>query len=164
MIRRPPRSTQSRSSAASDVYKRQRSRCLCALSPPCPEKRRVAGVQLRYYGALLADCILPCRFGGARTHRHRMQGGCLEEALEQLAILAGAEDVHDITEKFKVTQTRAHLLLRAERRTHMQSPEPRVVLLASNSWRQRRVFGVFIASRFRRFIASEAGRVRRACE
>src|SRR5450756_2908853 len=30
MIRRPPRSTQSRSSAASDVYKRQHSRRVCA--------------------------------------------------------------------------------------------------------------------------------------
>ena len=29
MIRRPPRSTQSRSSAASDVYKRQVYGCLC---------------------------------------------------------------------------------------------------------------------------------------
>src|SRR5680860_334375 len=34
MIRRPPRSTQSRSSAASDVYKRQRRNCLICPRPP----------------------------------------------------------------------------------------------------------------------------------
>ena len=38
MIRRPPRSTQSRSSAASDVYKRQRMDCMdkrdCTLNQP----------------------------------------------------------------------------------------------------------------------------------
>src|SRR5450756_873403 len=35
MIRRPPRSTQSRSSAASDVYKRQRLRRRHLLAPSC---------------------------------------------------------------------------------------------------------------------------------
>src|SRR5680860_1903095 len=65
MIRRPPRSTQSRSSAASDVYKRQaeRVRALldprmhtsvahllgrggkCARSPPVPVRGYIAGSQ-----------------------------------------------------------------------------------------------------------------------
>src|SRR5664280_3737811 len=33
MIRRPPRSTLSSSSAASDVYKRQRHECYCSVAP-----------------------------------------------------------------------------------------------------------------------------------
>ena len=37
MIRRPPRSTQSRSSAASDVYKRQGCCCDCECDPMTPE-------------------------------------------------------------------------------------------------------------------------------
>src|SRR5450756_1777041 len=46
MIRRPPRSTQSRSSAASDVYKRQVQRMLGRASERRPERQvldRVAG-------------------------------------------------------------------------------------------------------------------------
>src|SRR5450756_2127288 len=38
MIRRPPRSTQSRSSAASDVYKRQRHRVLLVFGALCQHK------------------------------------------------------------------------------------------------------------------------------
>ena len=65
MIRRPPRSTQSRSSAASDVYKRQgkggakRSNCV-ALSPPerkrelCPLCRQNGGLQAVSYTHLRA--------------------------------------------------------------------------------------------------------------
>src|SRR5450756_1785102 len=43
MIRRPPRSTQSRSSAASDVYKRQRLNCAAEAHPSPVRDLRVAG-------------------------------------------------------------------------------------------------------------------------
>src|SRR5680860_245845 len=40
MIRRPPRSTQSRSSAASDVYKRQVLRLAATWLPACPQRQQ----------------------------------------------------------------------------------------------------------------------------
>src|SRR5665811_2627717 len=40
MIRRPPRSTRVRSSAASDVYKRQAHRCDDRLNSPIPNRTR----------------------------------------------------------------------------------------------------------------------------
>src|SRR5450756_2937510 len=60
MIRRPPRSTQSRSSAASDVYKRQtsirkasfarnkgvRSASLCAALRPGHDARKMEGIEM----------------------------------------------------------------------------------------------------------------------
>ena len=59
MIRRPPRSTQSRSSAASDVYKRQLLR-RCSLETSttvCGDKGRCVVCNLRKAGcSLIADC------------------------------------------------------------------------------------------------------------
>src|SRR5450756_1848155 len=44
MIRRPPRSTQSRSSAASDVYKRQITNRPLAITMPAPTTKPIEGV------------------------------------------------------------------------------------------------------------------------
>ena len=52
MIRRPPRSTQSRSSAASDVYKRQ---VLCCIAPYCTVARSIA-----QYHRVLCSVVQHC--------------------------------------------------------------------------------------------------------
>src|SRR5450756_1308599 len=58
MIRRPPRSTQSRSSAASDVYKRQL--CDCPISGGCKTHRKHLDVESEMPGAGLC-LLLFCR-------------------------------------------------------------------------------------------------------
>eukprot|EP00658_Telonema_sp_P-2_P063882 TRINITY_DN52706_c0_g1_i1.p1 TRINITY_DN52706_c0_g1~~TRINITY_DN52706_c0_g1_i1.p1 ORF type:complete len:130 (+),score=10.09 TRINITY_DN52706_c0_g1_i1:129-518(+) len=48
MIRRPPRSTLSSSSAASDVYKRQLLRHLSLMPPSCPFLHHFQNIQIQY--------------------------------------------------------------------------------------------------------------------
>ena len=65
MIRRPPRSTQSRSSAASDVYKRQDMVPALAL-PPTGMKRRATLSEYRWMSrAAACDCGLASISSGA---------------------------------------------------------------------------------------------------
>eukprot|EP00657_Telonema_sp_P-1_P001662 TRINITY_DN14310_c0_g1_i1.p1 TRINITY_DN14310_c0_g1~~TRINITY_DN14310_c0_g1_i1.p1 ORF type:complete len:188 (-),score=31.49 TRINITY_DN14310_c0_g1_i1:108-671(-) len=65
MIRRPPRSTQSRSSAASDVYKRQISDCSDHLRNPSSSRPMIS--QLNYQNATLSSF-------GAQVHSTRRSG------------------------------------------------------------------------------------------
>ena len=71
MIRRPPRSTQSRSSAASDVYKRQIQHSTMALrgSMPCPRGASFAtSIDFPPEGASAPSRLLR---RGLRVERHR---------------------------------------------------------------------------------------------
>src|SRR5450756_3096866 len=56
MIRRPPRSTQSRSSAASDVYKRQ-------MYPDLPRKQRETAVLQKYPAVFIVGIGWPLKDG-----------------------------------------------------------------------------------------------------
>src|SRR5680860_1598221 len=84
MIRRPPRSTQSRSSAASDVYKRQRQE-----SPWWVPEQLDDAVFDRAFGALVSFLI---EVSNDRSHPLRLT---VEEQLRQLADrLAGDPDLN----------------------------------------------------------------------
>eukprot|EP00657_Telonema_sp_P-1_P006757 TRINITY_DN26173_c0_g1_i1.p1 TRINITY_DN26173_c0_g1~~TRINITY_DN26173_c0_g1_i1.p1 ORF type:complete len:124 (-),score=61.25 TRINITY_DN26173_c0_g1_i1:25-396(-) len=65
MIRRPPRSTQSRSSAASDVYKRQAVRCVERLD--CLAMELLAALGLALCSPQLAHRFLPPPRSGVRA-------------------------------------------------------------------------------------------------
>eukprot|EP00657_Telonema_sp_P-1_P004072 TRINITY_DN19414_c0_g1_i1.p1 TRINITY_DN19414_c0_g1~~TRINITY_DN19414_c0_g1_i1.p1 ORF type:complete len:126 (-),score=45.50 TRINITY_DN19414_c0_g1_i1:444-821(-) len=58
MIRRPPRSTQSRSSAASDVYKRQPCNAQCNLAPHYTIDLQVREAELKDSSFVKVKCII----------------------------------------------------------------------------------------------------------
>ena len=68
MIRRPPRSTQSRSSAASDVYKRQMYTWCCELAGPGKGGERCAGISCHLCTLSAAQLAGP----GQREEQRRM--------------------------------------------------------------------------------------------
>src|SRR5450756_2379246 len=88
MIRRPPRSTQSRSSAASDVYKRQN------MSNPGEFNRRYEGV-MRYYGVKPqhTNPASPNENGDCEQSHHRFK-----RAVEQALLLRGSRDFGSMAE------------------------------------------------------------------
>src|SRR5450756_3175311 len=63
MIRRPPRSTQSRSSAASDVYKRQKDQQRTIFQPVAVAIFAMSAAWLGAKGAITADTIRLFLFG-----------------------------------------------------------------------------------------------------
>src|SRR5450756_92437 len=109
MIRRPPRSTQSRSSAASDVYKRQGRRHLSSCTPKgrdpqtaLPESLRACSGRADGGSDTSGNPPAVCRIGasqGQRTHDHLHispagRGPDLERSRDRDAAWQGRRYVH----------------------------------------------------------------------
>src|SRR5665809_58729 len=79
MIRRPPRSTQSRSSAASDVYKRQRSRCDSVEPRALPELEHEQAPQTMTVIAFASRVLVEHALDDARLQLLACASPCIQE-------------------------------------------------------------------------------------